>query len=323
MNTGTTDSGGGPADPQASGGNDGPQALRTPGTGGDSAAPQAAVIIPHYNDVARLARCLAALMCQDTAGTEIVVVDNGSTEALDTVRADHPAVRFVTEPQKGAAAARNRGVLETTAPHLFFLDADCVPAPDWLAVAQRAVMRADLVGGRIGVFDETPAPRNGPQAFETVFAFDYRRYIEVKGFSVTANLLTHRNVFLAVGPFVPGLSEDMDWCRRATARGYRLICAEDLAVGHPTRSSWPELRRKWHRTTREMFALNGTGPAARLKWALRAVAMPLSALPHLPRVLTSPRLQGSGERARAAATLVRLRAQRGLWMLQQAAGRAI
>ena len=297
--------------------------LRAAGAGADLAALQGAVIIPHYNDVARLARCLDALMRSDTTGAQIVVVDNGSTDSLDAVRCAHPAVRFVTEPQKGAAAARNRGVLETTAPHLFFLDADCVPAPDWLAVAQSAVLRADLVGGRITVFDETPAPRNGPQAFETVFAFDYRRYIEVKGFSVTANLLTRRDVFVAVGPFVPGLSEDMEWCRRATAKGYRLICAEDLAVGHPTRSTWPELRRKWHRTTREMFALNGTGPAARLKWALRAVAMPLSALPHLPRVLTSPRLQGAGERARAAATLVRLRAQRGYWMLRQAAGRMI
>lgn len=62
------------------------------------------------------------------------------------------------------------------------------------------------------------------------------------------------------------------------------------------------------------------GPSARLGWALRALAMPLSALVHMPRVITSPKLDGAGERFRAAATLLRLRLTRMAWMLRQAAG---
>ena len=88
------------------------------------------------------------------------------------------------ETEKGAAVARNRGVAETTAPRLFFIDADCIPAPDWLAVGREVAVRADLIGGRVDVFDETPAPRSGAEAFETVFAFNFRKYIEVQGFSV-------------------------------------------------------------------------------------------------------------------------------------------
>ena len=127
--------------------------------------PADAVIIPHYNDLPRLERCLEALMLNDIRDTEIVVVDNNSTVSLEGVRAAFPSVRFVTEPEKGAALARNRGVRETTAARLFFIDADCVPARDWLAVGRDIASRADLIGGRVDVFDETPPPRSGAEAF--------------------------------------------------------------------------------------------------------------------------------------------------------------
>ena len=284
---------------------------------------RAAVIIPHYNDVVRLGRCLAALMAQDVGTTEVVVVDNGSSQDLSALIAAYPTVRFVTEPAKGAALARNRGVAETTAPRLYFLDCDCLPAANWLATAHRIAGQADLIGGAIDIFDETPPPRSGAQAFEAVFAFDYRRYIEEKGFSVTANLLTTRDVFTDTGPFVPGLSEDLDWCHRARAKGYRLICAEDLRVGHPSRDDWAALEKKWLRLTREGFGVNGASPLSRAKWAVKAALMPLSILAHLPKILRSPKLSGTQERIAGITTLARLRLRRAAWMLRQAAGRDI
>lgn len=122
---------------------------------------QSAVIIPHYNDVDRLHRCLAALEGQVVDGIEVVVVDNNSDVDLSALRQRFAWVRFLVEPRKGAAHARNLGVKATTARELFFLDADCLPAPDWIAVAREAVRRGDLVGGAIDVFDETPPPEAG------------------------------------------------------------------------------------------------------------------------------------------------------------------
>lgn len=284
-------------------------------------AAKIAVIVPHYEDVARLARCLEALAPQLGPGVEAIVVDNGSAADLDPVRRAHPAIAIVTEPAKGAAAARNRGVAETTAPAIAFLDADCVPAPDWVSRARAAARPGTLTGGRIDIFDETPPPRSGAEAFERVFAFRQRDYIERKGFSVTANLVTMRAVFEATGPLVPGLSEDMDWCFRARAKGFRLIYDDGLAVSHPSRSDHAALLRKWRRLTDEMFALNGRGPAARLRWMLRGLAMGPSALVHAPRVLRHPDLDRP-EKRRAVATLLRLRLARAGWMLRQAlAGR--
>ncbi len=287
------------------------------------AGPADAVIIPHYNDIQRLERCLTALMQNDIENTEIVVVDNASQVSLDGVRAAFPDVRFVIEHEKGAALSRNRGVDETTAPRLFFLDADCVPAPDWLALGRTVSGQADLIGGRVDVFDETPPPRSGAEAFEAVFAFNFRKYIEVQGFSGTGNLLTSRDVFNTIGGFINGVSEDREWTMRAVANGYSLIYEDRLRVGHPSRQDWPALKAKWRRTTREGYQLHGTGPMARLRWAIRGLAMPLSALVHIPKVLASDKLASLGETVRAIITLIRLRCVRMTWMLRQAAGGTI
>lgn len=279
--------------------------------------PDFAVIVPHYNDTRRLARCLAALMPQVGPGTEVVVADNASSEDLAPLVRAYPAVRFVTEPRKGAAHARNRGVAETTAPAFAFLDADCVPRADWLAAARAAATEGTVTGGRIEVFGETPPPRSGAEAFEQVFAFRQHDYIARKGFSVTANLVTTRAVFEATGPLAHGLSEDMDWCRRAVARGARLVYDEGLVVGHPSRQDWAAITKKWRRLTEEMYVLNGRGGLARAKWALRGLAMGPSAIVHAPQMLRHPGL-GPGERGRGLATLFALRTLRGAWMLRQA-----
>jgi GT2 family glycosyltransferase len=281
---------------------------------------EAAVIIPHYNDATRLMRCLRALTPQLGPEIELIVVDNASSDSLETVRTAFPDLRIVVETAKGAAMARNRGVQDTTAPRLFFLDCDCVPGTDWLATALAIAPRADVIGGQISVFDETPPPRNGAQAFEAVFAFDNRGYVESKGFSVTANLLTRRDVFNATGPFVAGLSEDLDWCRRATAKGYTLVFDDSLAVAHPSRGDWAALLRKWRRLTQEGFGVNGAGMQDRLRWMLRALALPVSILVHAPKVVGSPELSGWGERMAAFGTLLRLRFVRSGWMIRQALG---
>lgn len=283
--------------------------------------PWLAVIIPHYNDVKRLRTCLEALAPQVVGQpVEVVVVDNGSPGGVGPLAQEFPTFRFDEELQKGAACARNRGVEITTAPNLLFIDADCVPSDHWLARGLELAGEARLVGGRVDTFDETPPPRSGPEAFERVFAFRQKMYVERKGFSGSGNLLTTRKIFEDAGPMVPGLSEDMEWCFRATGKGYPLIYDDALAVSHPTRQDWPALVRKWRRTTDESFYLNGTSALARVRWFVRAFVVLGSTIVHLPVLLTSSKLRDGGERMRAAVTLIRTRILRWVWMLRQAAG---
>ena len=280
----------------------------------------ASIIIPHYRDMERLDRCLTGLAPQ-VDGLDVIVVDNDSDLDFTAMKTAHPWARFVSEPEKGAAAARNRGVRETTSEILLFIDADCVPASDWVAQSIRALPKGDVVSGRVDTFDEGLGPRTGAQAFETVFAFRQKDYIEKQGFAVTANLATTRRVFEAVGNFRVGLSEDKDWCQRAVRAGFSLVYVDAMAVSHPTRSDWPALRKKWLRLTEESFALHLADGGSRASWAVRSVAVLLSALPHSVKVWTSPKLNGVGERVRGMETLFRPRIVRAAWMVQQAMGR--
>ena len=283
--------------------------------------PSLAVIIPHYSDLERLSRCLTALVPQLQPDDELVVVDNNSPVPIEDVASRFQRAVFVVEMKKGAAHARNRGVAETKAPLLAFIDSDCLPAVDWVAMARKTALRTDgdLFGGRVDVFDETPPPRSGAEAFETVFAFNFQRYIEQQGFTGAGNLVTRRTIFEDVGGFTNGVSEDKEWSMRAVSKGYKLLYEKLLIVSHPTRQDWEALRAKWLRMTWEAFELEGKN--ARVFWSIKAFAMPFSALVHLPKLLMSPRLSGPGERLRGATTLIRLRLARMGWMLRQVVGR--
>ncbi len=279
---------------------------------------EAAVVIPHYNDTIRLRKCLQALVPQLRADrpVEVIVADNASTDDISEIVSDFPQVRFVTETKKGAAEARNGGVRASSAPRLFFIDADCIPADDWLGMALDLPASDGMIGGTVNVFDETPAPRSGAEGFETIFAFQQRAYV-ARGFSVTANLLTTRATFDAVGDFNPRVVEDSDWCHRAGDLGYSIRFVPELIVSHPTRQDWAALRKKWRRTTSENYFVGGTDAKSRLKWGLRAFAVAGSGLLHIPRVLRHSALT-SQEKPATVVTLIRLRLARAGWMIKQA-----
>jgi glycosyltransferase involved in cell wall biosynthesis len=278
------------------------------------------VIIPHLDALDDLARCVAALEAQSLARAsfEIIVADNGSGCGTEVVQAAAPSARVVSVAERGAGPARNAGVAASSGRILAFTDSDCVPDRAWLANGKAALANADIIGGAMRVSVADPKHMTGPEAFEAVFAFDNRAYVERRGFSVTANLMTTRAVFDAAGPFPKSISEDVMWCRTAAKRGYRLVYADNAVVTHPARYSFADLQRKWRRLTSESYALWQAEGRGRLEWLLRAAAVLVSPLGHAWRVLASDRLPDSATRLRALATLVRIRGARAGWMLRLA-----
>lgn len=275
------------------------------------------VVIPHFNDVARLARCLEALMPQvDFEQGEVIVADNASTQDIAPVRDAFPQVRIVTQAIPGAGPARNAGAEVSRGRWLFFIDADCVPGPGWLARGLQIAKPGHVIGGRVDVFHETPPPMSGAEAFEAVFAFHMRTYLERDGFLASAHLVTSRAVYGDVGGFRQAVSEDKDWSQRAAQMGHTLGYDDDFSAAHPSRSDWAALRKKWRRLTSETYLLEAQGLTGRLKWAAKAFLMPLSVAPHGLQILRSGKLSGL-EKARGLATLMRLRATRMMWMLGQ------
>jgi glycosyltransferase involved in cell wall biosynthesis len=94
------------------------------------------VVIPALNDSEMLERCLAALALQTRPADEIVVVDNGSTDDTADV-ARRAGARVVVEPKRGIPAATAAGFDAAAGALIGRLDADSIPAPDWIAEFER------------------------------------------------------------------------------------------------------------------------------------------------------------------------------------------
>jgi glycosyltransferase involved in cell wall biosynthesis len=116
-------------------------------------APRISVIIPSLNDADLLSNCLAALTAQRRPADEIIVVDNGSTDATAQVARDAGAT-VVHEAVRGTLSATAAGFDAATGSILARLDADSVPAPDWLERVEAALAAAGA-----------PAAVTGPGVF--------------------------------------------------------------------------------------------------------------------------------------------------------------
>jgi glycosyltransferase involved in cell wall biosynthesis len=179
------------------------------------AAPQLSVIVPARDAAATLPGTLDALAAQRGAGSyEVLVVDDGSTDATASIARAREGVAVLEQPALGPAAARNRGAAHARGKVLAFTDADCSPAPGWLAAGARWLAAADLVQGRV-----VPEPGRPPGRFD--------RTVSVEGESglyEAANLLVTREAFALVGGFEAWLEP---------ARGKAL--AEDVWLGWKAR----------------------------------------------------------------------------------------
>ena len=242
------------------------------------------VIVPVYNDVEGLKKCLGALEDQTfPAGAyEVIVVDNGSTPPIAPLLSPyhHAVPQFEALP--GSYAARNRGVAASRGEILAFTDADCTPAPSWIAegvAALGANPDCGLIAGDIRVVPRNPASPTIVEFYELAYGFRQAFYV-TEGFGATANLFTRRDVFDAVGPFDARLRScgDREWGMRVSDAGYRLCYAEAPLVLHPARRTWGELITKTARVSGGMFELarlQGNGRGHSMAVALSELRPPL------------------------------------------------
>ena len=101
--------------------------------------PRFSVIIPAFNASATLARAIESVRAQSWPAHEIIVVDDGSTDATADVARRFNAVRLIKQANGGVSVARNAGAAAATGDWLAFLDAD-----DWYA-ADRIKLHAEWI----------------------------------------------------------------------------------------------------------------------------------------------------------------------------------
>ena len=128
--------------------------------------PRVSVIVPAYNAAQSIAAAIASAQRQDEPNLEILVIDDGSTDATAAVvrelaRADPRIVTISAETNDGPGAARNRGIERASGTWVAPLDADDTFRPDRLAtlVGRGDATGADLVGDDLLIVAADGAPR--------------------------------------------------------------------------------------------------------------------------------------------------------------------
>jgi glycosyltransferase involved in cell wall biosynthesis len=197
--------------------------------------PQVSVVIPTYGRGESLSRTLATLAKQDMRGFEVVVVDDGSPEAVteDIAPAtDVFELRIIRHENAGPAAARNLGAQQARGEILAFTDDDCLPRPEWLSTLTREISSHPeaLVGSL--TFNGLPE-NNWSTTSQLIIDLVYDHFNRDPAnayFLASNNLACRRQFFLALGGFDTAFpragAEDRDFCDRwrMTKRPIRLIC---------------------------------------------------------------------------------------------------
>lgn len=207
--------------------------------------PFVSVIIPVYNDSARLQKTLQALYLQTYpyARYEVIVVDNASdnSEEVPAVVRRFPNAIALYEAKRGSYAARNRGIATARGEIIAFTDSDCIPHTDWILAGVRSLLdnpKAGLIAGHIEFFFAGHSPTVG-EYVDSIFHLRQEHYSRVQHFGATGNVFTWRSVFDHVGEFNDQLYSmgDKEWGQRVWAAGYEVVYSPKVIVRHPARNT--------------------------------------------------------------------------------------
>ncbi|MEJ7817588.1 MAG: glycosyltransferase family A protein [Thermoleophilaceae bacterium] len=168
-------------------------------------APAVSVVVPTRNRAEYLSVALASIVSQQPdAAFEVVVVDDGSTDATAAVaRAAGIALERHPSP-RGPNAARNTGIGATSAPLIVFVDDDVRAPPGWLVAlleGARAMPWADALGGPIRASLEGAAPRSCGREAPPVTTLDLGPSDAEARFVWSANMAIRRSAVERIGGF--------------------------------------------------------------------------------------------------------------------------
>ena len=226
---------------------------------------------------------------------------------------------MLRELEAGPGPARNFGVRSAIGDIIAFIDADCRAHRDWLRNALQTIRSSPegtILGGDVRIWRNRWNTFTGIEAFEAVFEYRFKFFIERHGYCGTGNLVVRRTDYEKVGPFAGiEFAEDVEWGQRARAAGLTFRYIPEMVVFHPARRSLQELCAKWDRHTQHELNMARGKHGWKIRWIARAVAVLASPIVHSMKVLASDRIQGVSARLKAISVLFAIRAYRARKML--------
>ena len=207
------------------------------------------IVIPNYNGEKYLKECIGALNVQTLKDTELIIVDNGSTDgSLDTVREVRPDARIIKlDKNYGFSKAVNEGIKAAKAPYVILLNNDTRPLPDFAEELYNAIRDDDRIFSVNAKMLQMYAPKLCDSAGDMYCCLgwayargkdrpgkNYGKAAEIFSSCAGASIY-RRSVFEEIGYFDEAhfaYLEDVDIGYRARICGYRNIYIPGAIVYH-------------------------------------------------------------------------------------------
>lgn len=185
-------------------------------------APAVSVVVPCYNGGRFLPRLLDSLARQTFRDFEIVVVDDGSTDAAtkDALDALDPSVRVIHQPNKGLSAARNAGIAAARADLVLTLDCDDMFQPPFLTEAVALIRAAPADVALVLCHMTLSGSASG------FLERHFNRFDLLFSNPIPSGVLLRKAAWQAVGGYDENMRdgyEDWEFYLRLMLRGYRGI----------------------------------------------------------------------------------------------------
>jgi glycosyltransferase involved in cell wall biosynthesis len=185
--------------------------------------PKVSIIIPAFNAAKTIVETLKSTQTQDFQDFEVIVVDDGSTDAtVEVVRREFPDVRVIQQENAGPAAARNHGAAEAQGEWLAFLDADDIWLP-WrlslqLKLAEQHPEAVMWCAKTLDMDEDEPSP---PNVADISYSEIPLQTFTIRNPVATTTVLLKRETFLVVEAFDTQFRgpEDYDLWMRVVAQG--------------------------------------------------------------------------------------------------------
>ena len=225
------------------------------------------IVIPAHNAEPQLRLCLEALFENDLANTEILVVDDSSTDGTGLVISTFPQVPGVPtrslklDERGGPAAARNEGLRHAQYPYVLFVDADVVLSEQsvgWIRETLDLYSHLPEVAGVLGVYSETPPWDDFLSNFKNLYTCFLYKITETRSpFLHTPILCIKKDLLAMAGGFDSKLhtAEDFHLGVALGSRGYRFMIDRRIQGKHLKRYSLDGIFREDWRRIRDLRAM--------------------------------------------------------------------
>jgi glycosyltransferase involved in cell wall biosynthesis len=206
------------------------------------------IVIPVYNEGARIGDCLEAIAAQTVRPYEVIVVDNNSTDNTAEVVGGYPFAKLLLAKRQGVVHARNRGFNAARGDIIGRIDADTRLPADWVGRIQSLFRERALsaVTGSIGYYD-MPAYKVASR-IDLAFRRYAARRMQDRVFLQGANMALRTSAWRAIRHHLclhRGMHEDFDLAIHLSEAGHTVRFDERLPASISARCVDDSFRSFW------------------------------------------------------------------------------